>query len=283
MTAGAMEVRSQQACFGGTMGFYTHTSDATGTPMRFGVYVPPQAARAPCPALYYLAGLTCTEETFAQKAGALRLAAEHGLVLVMPDTSPRGLDLPGEAESWDFGLAAGFYLDATQAPWAGHYRMAQYVSQELPALVEAEFPVRPDHRGVFGHSMGGHGALVTALREPARWHSVSAFAPISNPSAVPWGQKAFTGYLGPDRAAWDEWDATALLRRGAYPGPILVDQGDADQFLQVQLQPAAFQQAAAAAGQNLTLRTQPGYDHSYWFIQTFMADHMAHHARELLG
>ena len=283
MTAATMEVRSRQACFGGTMGLYTHASHATGTPMRFGVYVPPQAARAPCPALYYLAGLTCTEETFAQKAGAMRLAAEHGLVLVMPDTSPRGLDLPGEAESWDFGLAAGFYLDATQAPWAGHYRMAQYVSQELPALVEAEFPVRPDRRGVFGHSMGGHGALVTTLRDPVRWQSVSAFAPISNPSAVLWGQKAFTGYLGPDRAAWEEWDATALLRRGAYPGPILVDQGDADQFLQVQLQPAAFQQAAAAAGQDLTLRIQPGYDHSYWFIQTFMSDHMAHHARELLG
>ena len=278
----SMEARSRQACFGGTMGFYTHPSRATGTPMRFGVYTPPQAAQAPCPALYYLAGLTCTEETFAQKAGALRLAAEHGLVLVMPDTSPRGLDLPGEAESWDFGLAAGFYLDATQTPWAGHYRMAQHVTQELPALVEAEFPVRTDRRGVFGHSMGGHGALVTALRDPARWHSVSAFAPISNPAAVPWGQKAFTGYLGADRAAWDEWDATALLRRRAYPGPILVDQGDADQFLQVQLDPAAFQQAAAAVGQALTVRMQPGYDHSYWFVQTFMADHMAHHARELL-
>jgi S-formylglutathione hydrolase len=278
----SMEARSRQACFGGTMGFYTHPSRATGTPMRFGVYTPPQAAQAPCPALYYLAGLTCTEETFAQKAGALRLAAEHGLVLVMPDTSPRGLDLPGEAESWDFGLAAGFYLDAAQAPWAGHYRMAQHVTQELPALVEAEFPVRADRCGVFGHSMGGHGALVTALRDPARWHSVSAFAPISNPVAVPWGQKAFTGYLGADRAAWDEWDATALLRRRAYPGPILVDQGDADQFLQVQLDPAAFQQAAAAVGQALTVRMQPGYDHSYWFVQTFMADHMAHHARELL-
>ena len=282
MAAPALEVRSRHACFGGTMGFYAHPSQATGTVMRFGAYVPPQAARAPCPALYYLAGLTCTEETFAQKAGALRLAAEHGLVLVMPDTSPRGLDLPGEAESWDFGLAAGFYLDATQAPWAGRYRMAQYVNQELPALVEAEFPVRTDRRGVFGHSMGGHGALVTALRDPGRWRSMSAFAPISNPAAVPWGQKAFTGYLGEDRAAWEEWDATALLRRGAYPGPILVDQGDADQFLPVQLDPSAFRQAAAAAGQDLTLRMQPGYDHSYWFIQTFMADHMAHHARELL-
>ena len=283
MTGGAaVETRSRNACFGGTMGFYAHASSATGTPMRFGVYVPPQAARAPCPALYYLAGLTCTEETFAQKAGALRLAAQHGLVLVMPDTSPRGLDLPGEAESWDFGLAAGFYLDAAQAPWAGHYRMAHYVNHELPALVEAGFPVRADRRGVFGHSMGGHGALVTALRDPARWHSVSAFAPISNPAAVPWGQKAFAGYLGPDRAAWDAWDATALLRRGAYPGPVLVDQGDADQFLQVQLDPAPFQQAAAAVGQDLTLRMQPGYDHSYWFVQTFMEDHMAHHARALL-
>jgi len=281
--AAAMETRSRNLCFGGKMGFYTHASEATGTPMRFGVYVPPQAARAPCPALYYLAGLTCTEETFAQKAGALRLAAQHGLVLVMPDTSPRGLDLPGEAESWDFGLAAGFYLDATQAPWAGHYRMAQYVNQELPALVEAGFPVRADRRGVFGHSMGGHGALVTALRDPARWHSVSAFAPISNPAAVPWGQKALGGYLGPDRVAWDGWDATALLRRGTYPGPILVDQGDADQFLQVQLDPAPFQQAAAAVGQDLTLRMQPGYDHSYWFVQTFMEDHMTHHAQELLG
>ncbi len=228
------DARSRQACFGGTMGFYTHASAATGTPMRFGVYVPPQAARAPCPALYYLAGLTCTEETFAQKAGALRLAAEHGLVQVMPDTSARGLDLPGEAESWDFGLAAGFYLDATQAPWAGHYRMAQYVSQELPALVEAEFPVRPDRRGVFGHSMGGHGALVTALRDPARWHSVSAFAPISNPAAVPWGHKAFTGYLGPDRAAWDEWDATALVRRRPYPGPERVVLGEGDQVLPIE-------------------------------------------------
>ena len=281
--APGLEVRNRQLCFGGTLGFYAHTSAATRTTMRFGVYVPPQARHAPCPALYYLAGLTCTEETFAQKAGALRLAAQHGLVLVMPDTSPRGLDLPGEAESWDFGLAAGFYLDATQAPWAGHYRMAQYVNHELPALIEAEFPVRSDCRGVFGHSMGGHGALVTALRDPARWHSVSAFAPISNPAAVPWGQKAFSGYLGPDRAAWDGWDATELLRRGAYPGPILVDQGDADQFLQVQLDPAPFQQAAAAVGQDLTLRMQPGYDHSYWFVQTFMDDHMAHHARALLG
>ncbi len=278
----AMETRSQHACFGGTMGFYSHASDATGTEMRFGVFQPPQAQHGPCPALYYLAGLTCTEETFAIKAGAQRLAAEHGLVLVMPDTSPRGLDLSGEAESWDFGVAAGFYLDATQAPWAGHYRMAQYVTQELPALVEAGFPVRTDRRGVFGHSMGGHGALVTALRDPGRWHSVSAFAPICNPAAVPWGEKAFTGYLGTDRAAWGDWDASLLMRTRPYPGPILVDQGRDDQFLAKQLHPEALEAAAEASGQQLTLRRQPG-DHSYWFIQTFMADHIAHHAKQLLG
>ena len=277
-----MDTRSTHACFGGTMGFYSHASAATGTEMRFGVYLPPQAQRGACPALYYLAGLTCTEETFAIKAGAQRLAAEHGLVLVMPDTSPRGLNLPGEAESWDFGVGAGFYLDATAAPWAGHYRMAQYVTRELPALIEERFPVRSDRRGVFGHSMGGHGALVTALREPERWHSVSAFAPIANPVAVPWGEKAFTGYLGPDRDAWAAWDASLLMRARPYPGPILVDQGQEDQFLASQLHPEALEDAARASGQQLTLRRQPG-DHSYWFIQTFVSDHVAHHARQLLG
>lgn len=280
--AATMETRSQHACFGGTMGFYSHASAATGTEMRFAVFLPPQAQQGRCPALYYLAGLTCTEETFAIKAGAQRLAAEQGLVLVMPDTSPRGLDLPGQAASWDFGVGAGFYLDATAAPWAANYRMASYVTQELPALVEANFPIRPDRRGVFGHSMGGHGALVTALREPSRWHSVSAFAPIANPVAVPWGEKAFTGYLGPDRAAWARWDASLLMRERPYPGPILIDQGEDDQFLTSQLHPEALEQAAAASGQELTLRRQPG-DHSYWFIQSFVADHMAHHARQLLG
>ena len=276
-----MDTKSQHACFGGTMGFYSHASTATGTEMRFAVFLPPQAQRGPCPALYYLAGLTCTEETFAIKAGAQRLAAEHGLVLVMPDTSPRGLDLPGETASWDFGAGAGFYLDATAAPWAPHYRMAQYVTQELPTLIEASFPVRSDRRGVFGHSMGGHGALVTALREPSRWHSVSAFAPIANPVAVPWGEKAFTGYLGPDRAAWAAWDASLLMRQRPYPGPILVDQGQDDQFLTSQLHPEALEDAAAASGQELMLRRQPG-DHSYWFIQSFIPDHIAHHARQLL-
>lgn len=277
-----METRSQHACFGGTMGFFSHASSATGTDMRFAVFLPPQAQRGRCPALYYLAGLTCTEETFAIKAGAQRLASEYGLALVMPDTSPRGLNLPGETTDWDFGAGAGFYLDATVPPWAPHYRMAQYVTQELPALIEASFPVRPDRRGVFGHSMGGHGALVTALREPSRWHSVSAFAPIANPVAVPWGEKAFTGYLGPDRAAWAKWDASLLMRDRPYPGPILVDQGQDDQFLTSQLHPEALEQAATASGQELTLRRQLG-DHSYWFIQTFVGDHLAHHAQQLLG
>ena len=250
--------------------------------MRFAVFTPPQASAAPRPALYYLAGLTCTEETFPIKGTALAHAAAHGLVLVAPDTSPRGLGLPGETESWDFGEGAGFYLDATAAPWSAHYRMARHVTHELPALVENRFPVRGDRRGVFGHSMGGHGALVTALRDPDRWHSVSAFAPICNPAAVPWGEKAFSRYLGPDRPAWAEWDASALMRRRPYPGPVLVDQGLADQFLVEQLHPEALEAAAAASGQALTLRLHRGYDHSYWFIQSFMRDHLDHHAQQLL-
>ncbi len=276
-----METKSRSACFGGEMGVYVHASEATGTTMRFGVYLPPRPDGGKRPALYFLAGLTCNEETFAIKAGALRLAAEHGLILVMPDTSPRGLRLPGETESWDFGEGAGFYLDATNPPWAGHYRMARYVTQELPALVEREFPVSTERRGVFGHSMGGHGALVTALREPSRWHSLSAFAPIANPAAVPWGQKAFSRYLGDDQASWAEWDAAQLMTRRAYPGPILVDQGLDDQFIANQLHPDALEQAAAASGQSLTLRRHRGYDHSYWFIQSFISDHIAHHARIL--
>ncbi len=279
----AFETCSEQSCFGGKMGFYSHASVSTGTEMRFGVYVPPQAAQGPVPALYYLAGLTCTEETFMIKAGAQRLAAEHGLMLVACDTSPRGLNLPGESDSWDFGLAAGFYLDATAAPWAGHYRMGSYVNQELPALIEAGFPVIPGRRGIFGHSMGGHGALVSALRNPELWLSVSAFAPISNPVAVPWGEKAFSNYLGADRAAWAEWDASELMAKRPRAGTILVDQGSTDQFLDVQLKPERLEAAAAKSGQKLTVRRQQGYDHSYWFIQSFMADYLAHHAAVLLG
>jgi S-formylglutathione hydrolase len=276
-----LSIRSEQRCFSGTMGFYAHQSEATGTEMRFGVYVPPQARDARLPALYWLAGLTCNEETFMIKAGAQRLAAEHGLVLIAPDTSPRGAGIAGEEDDWDFGTGAGFYLDAKVQPWARHYRMASYITDELPRLIESRFPVLAGVRGIFGHSMGGHGALVTALRDPSAWRSVSAFAPIANPIAVPWGQKAFSRYLGDDQAEWAAWDASMLMRNRPYPGRILVDQGTADQFLETQLHPQALENAAASSGQDLLLRRQAGYDHSYWFIQTFMADHMAHHARQL--
>ncbi len=278
----AIKTVSEQKCFDGVQGFYAHRSAETGTEMRFAVYRPPQAEAGPVPVLYYLAGLTCTEETFAVKAGAQRLAAEHGLMLVAPDTSPRGLGLAGEDDDWDFGSGAGFYLDATQAPWAGHYRMASYVTRELPALIEAHFPARPGLRGIFGHSMGGHGALVSALRDPGLYASVSAFAPIVAPMRCPWGEKAFAGYLGPDREAWRDWDACALVRaRGPLPVSILIDQGEDDPFLERELKPELFEAACAAAGQPLTLRRRPGYDHSYYFIATFMADHVAHHARAL--
>ncbi|MGQ0530861.1 MAG: S-formylglutathione hydrolase [Panacagrimonas sp.] len=276
-----LTTRSTHACFGGTLGFYAHASQQTGTEMRFAVFTPPQARERKLPALYYLAGLTCTEDTFVIKAGAQRLAAELGLILVACDTSPRGLDIPGDSDSWDFGVGAGFYLDATQAPWSANYRMGSYVNLELPTLIEAHFPARADRRGIFGHSMGGHGALVTALRDPSRWHSVSAFAPISNPVAVPWGEKAFGNYLGADRAPWAAYDASLLMRARAFPQPILVDQGLSDQFLENQLHPQALEAAAQASGQVLRLRRHQGYDHSYWFIQSFIADHLAHHAEQL--
>ncbi len=280
----ALTTRSEQRCFDGRQGFYSHASDSTGSEMRFGVFLPPQAlAGEPRPALYFLAGLTCTEETFFIKAGAQRLASELGLVLVACDTSPRGLNLTGDADHWDFGVGAGFYLDATQAPWSAHYRMGRYVGHELPALVEARFPVAKDRRGIFGHSMGGHGALVTALRVPARWQSVSAFAPISNPVAVPWGQKAFTNYLGADTTHWEEWDASVLMAQAAHPATILVDQGEDDQFRARELHPEALEAAAATSGQALKLRRHAGYDHSYWFIQSVVADHLRHHAATLLA
>jgi S-formylglutathione hydrolase len=278
-----METRGEHACFGGRMGFYSHASQSTGTEMRFAVFMPPRAAREKVPALYFLAGLTCSEETFMIKAGAQRLAAELGLALVACDTSPRGLGLPGEDDDWDFGSGAGFYLDAAAEPWSRNYRMGSYVNEELPALVEANFAVRPDARGISGHSMGGHGALVSALRNPTRWQSVSALAPISNPVAVPWGEKAFSNYLGPDRKTWEAWDASLLMRAKPWPGAILVDQGTADQFLETQLRPEALEQAASAAGQNLTLRRHEGYDHSYWFIQTVIGEHLKWHAERLGG
>ncbi len=278
--AAVLTTISEQRCYNGTVGFYSHASASTGGTMRFGVFRPP--GRGPFPVLTYLAGLTCSEETFLIKAGAARYAAEAGLMLVAPDTSPRGHDVPGEAESWDFGVGAGFYLDATQDPWATNWRMESYVTQELPALIAANFPADPDYQGIFGHSMGGHGALTLALRHPGQWRSVSAFAPICAPTQCPWGEKAFTGYLGPDRAAWAGHDACELLRsRGPLPCQLLVDQGLDDKFLAEQLKPELLEAAAEATGQRLTLRRHAGYDHSYWFIQTFMADHLAHHAQAL--
>lgn len=277
-----IETRSEHACFGGRMGFYRHASRETGTSMDFAVFLPPRAlAGKKVPALYYLAGLTCTDDTFVIKAGAQQLAAELGLALVACDTSPRGLGHPGEDDSWDFGTGAGFYIDATEAPWSNGYRMASYVDLELPTLIETHFPVRDDRRGIFGHSMGGHGALVTALRAPERWHSLSAFAPICNPAAVPWGRKAFSNYLGDNESSWQSWDASALMRRRAYPGEILVDQGEADPFLARELHPEALEAAAAASGQALRLRRHADYDHGYWFIQSFIDDHLRHHHRIL--
>jgi S-formylglutathione hydrolase len=276
-----LETLSERRCFGGVQGFYRHASAAAGGPMRIGVFVPDGTDGSPRPALYYLAGLTCTEETFAIKAGAQRAAAALGLVLVTCDTSPRAARYPGDDADEDFGLGAGFYVDATEAPWRASYRMDTYVTRELPALVEASFPVRADGRGIFGHSMGGHGALALALRNPDRYRSVSAFAPIVAPSRVPWGRKAFAGYLGPDEAAWAAYDACALVRARPLPIPLLVDQGTADKFLDVQLKPELFETACADAGQSLRLRRHAGYDHSYYFIASFVDDHLAHHARAL--
>jgi S-formylglutathione hydrolase len=281
MTA-PLTLLSEHRCFGGTVGFYRHASEACGGEMRFGVYVPPQAATRKVPVLYYLAGLTCTEETFLMKGGAQRVAAELGLMLVAPDTSPRGAGFPGEKDAWDFGEGAGFYVDATQAPWSSRYRMFTYVTRELPEWVAAHLPARMDREGIFGHSMGGHGALVCALKQPGRYRSVSAFAPISAPMQAPWGHKAFGGYLGPNQETWGEWDASELVRKLRTPlPPLLVDQGTKDKFLTEQLRPELFQDACAAAGQPLTLRKQEGYDHGYYFVSTFMEDHLRHHAAAL--
>lgn len=278
-----LELLSEHRCFGGWQRYYRHASSVIGLPMRFSVYLPPQAeAGVRVPALFYLAGLTCTEETFMIKGGAQRLAAEYGMMLIAPDTSPRGASLPGESDSWDFGVGAGFYVDATQTPWSQYYRMYSYIVQELFGLVTTELPGDATRTGIFGHSMGGHGALVLALRNPERFRSVSAFAPIAAPSQCDWGRKAFTGYLGADTASWEPYDATALMQvmRNPFPNGILIDQGMSDQFLH-QLNPEAFEAACEKAGQSLTLRRHEGYDHGYYFISTFMADHLAHHAREL--
>ena len=281
MGGGAIETLSEHRCFGGVQGYYRHASSVIGLPMRFAVYRPPQAESGPVPVLFFLAGLTCTEETFTVKAGAQRMAAELGLMLVMPDTSPRDTGVAGADAAWDLGTAAGFYLDATEAPWSAHWRMGSYVAEELPALVQQHFPARPDRVGIFGHSMGGHGALTLALRHPGLYQSVSAFAPIAAPMACPWGHKAFTAYLGDDRAAWARHDATELVKAGARAPQILIDQGLADKFLAEQLHPQHFEAACREAGQPLTLRLHPGYDHGYHFIASFVADHLAHHAHHL--
>lgn len=277
------EVLSEHRAFGGVQGFYTHASVACGGPMRFSVFLPPQVKTRSVPAVYYLAGLTCTEETFPAKAGAQRVAAELGVALVACDTSPRASRYPGDDASWDFGQGAGFYLDATEAPWAETYKMETYVTRELPALVEATFPVTPGARGIMGHSMGGHGALTLALRNPGLYRSVSALAPIVAPSEVPWGTKAFEGYLGKDESRWLAHDACALLAKATLPGPLLVDQGLGDKFLERELQPERLERACAAAGQELVLRRHEGYDHGYYFVASFIADHLAHHGKALLG
>lgn len=276
-----MERIEHRACFGGWQDVYRHRSSALDCEMRFAAYLPPQAQDGPVPVLYWLSGLTCSEQNFITKAGAQRHAAEHGIAIIAPDTSPRGEGV-ADADGYDLGQGAGFYLNATRLPWARHYRMYDYVTQELPALVEAQLPVT-SLRAISGHSMGGHGALVVALRNPGRYRSVSAFAPIVAPSSAPWGEKAFAAYLGEDRTAWATYDACALIRGAEERLPILIDQGDADEFLELQLRPQLLQDAAEAAGHPLYLRMQPGYDHSYYFVASFIGEHIAHHAAALRG
>ena len=282
----AIKTLSEHRCFGGVQRFLEHESREIGLPMRFSVFLPPQAAFGKVPAVMFLAGLTCNEETFMVKAGAQRLAAELGIALVAPDTSPRGANAPGEADSWDFGVAAGFYLDATEAPWARHWRMESYLIGELLPLLGAQFSIDLHKLGLSGHSMGGHGALTLALRHPGRFKSLSALAPICAPTQCPWGVKAFTGYLGADSGRWIEHDATVLMQHqpvAPYPAGILIDQGLGDKFLAEQLHPHLFEAACRAIGQPLTLRRHEGYDHGYYFIQSFVADHLAHHAAALSG
>ncbi|MGG1944786.1 S-formylglutathione hydrolase [Trinickia sp. NRRL B-1857] len=279
-----LELIETHLAHGGTQGIYRHESKTIGLPMRFSVYLPPHAQHARVPALFYLAGLTSTEETFPIKAGAQRFAAQHGIALVAPDTSPRGANIPGESDDWDFGAGAGFYVDATREPWSRHYRMYSYVRDELRETVLAQLPIDGARLGIFGHSMGGHGALVLALRNPDIYRSVSAFAPIAAPMQCPWGKKAFAGYLGDDEQAWLQYDATELVKRAGeprFPEGILVDQGLADKFRLEQLHPEVFERACLEAGQPLTMRRHEGYDHGYYFIETFIEDHIAHHARAL--
>jgi S-formylglutathione hydrolase len=280
----SIEILKQHRLHGGTQSVCAHRAKETDCQMEFAVYTPPQAENGDkLPVLYWLSGLTCTWANFTEKAGAQRYAAEHGLIIVAPDTSPRGVNIPGEDDSYDFGSAAGFYVDATVEPWSKHYRMYAYVTRELPALVNANFPVDDARVGIFGHSMGGHGALTIAFKNPDQYQSVSAFAPICSPLRCPWGEKALSGYLGDDRSAWQDYDATELCKSTRWRSPVLVDQGTADDFLVEQLKPELLRQACAAADLPLTLRMQDGYDHSYYFMASFMGDHLAHHAKALKG
>ncbi len=289
LDADSIETLSEHPCFGGVQGFYSHASSSINLPMRFSVFKPPQAIdphnKSPIPTLFYLAGLTCTEETFAIKAGAQRMAAQLGLMLIAPDTSPRHTGITDEAQDWDFGTGAGFYLNATQAPWARHFQMESYIVHELRRLAVEQLSADPQRLGIFGHSMGGHGALTLALRHPGVYKSLSAFAPIAAPSHCAWGRKAFTGYLGSDSAIWQQHDASSLMTNShtPYPQGILIDQGLGDAFLtQKQLLPERFEQACATAAQPLTLRRHAGYDHGYYFISSFMQDHLRFH-RQCLG
>ena len=279
-----LELISEHACFGGVQRFYRHHSEEIGLPMHFSVFLPPQARKGKVPALFCLAGLTCTDETFMIKAGAQRIAAQQGLMLITPDTSPRGANLPGETDSWDLGVGAGFYLDATEAPWNKHYRMYSYVL-ELYELIVREFPVLSSSIGITGHSMGGHGALVLALRNPDLFKTVSAFAPICAPSKCPWGIKAFTAYLGSEQENWQQYDASTLMeqRHTPFPNGILIDQGLSDKFLPNQLFPQAFEAACQTAQQPLELRRHAEYDHGYCFISTFIEEHIRFHHRKLSG
>ena len=273
----------QHICFGGTVGFYSHHSSSCNSEMKFAVYLPSQARAKSVPVLYFLSGLTCTEENFMVKAGAQQFAAKYGIMLVVPDTSPRDAGIPGEDDDWDFGTGAGFYVDATVEPWKSHYQMYSYVVDELPTIIAENFPAIPEKQSIFGHSMGGHGALICALKNPERYLSVSAFAPIVAPMRCPWGQKAFTNYLGSDRETWRAYDASELVLTAQYNRPILIDQGTEDKFISNQLLPEAFEEACAKVGQTLSLRRQAGYDHSYYFIATFIEDHIRHHAAALFG
>jgi len=277
-----LETLNEWRSFGGLQRVLRHTSQTLGCSMECAVYLPPQAAQRPVPMLWWLSGLTCTWENFTTKAGVQAHAARHGLAVVAPDTSPRGLSLPGEDASWDLGTGASFYVDATQPPWSQHYRMYSYVAEELPAVLGAQLPLDLQRQGVCGHSMGGHGALLLALRNPERFRSVSAFAPICAPTHCPWGQRAYSAYLGDDRSTWSSWDACALISTSTWRAPILVDQGDSDPFLREQLHPKRLQAACKAARVPLSLRVRPGYDHSYYFIASFIGEHVAHHAKALL-